>query len=106
MQFIISKIYSYQLWQLCQTFSDFGDISQLNQVLRIKHVNHSISPDLADDGLNPIQGRVDAPVVVDGVQGDGVEHNVGHHLWQDGPVLDEPVVVRTGLLMHDAHDPL
>ena len=47
-----------------------------------------------------------APVIVDLVQGDGVEDNAGHHFGEDGPVLDEPVVVGGWLLVHNAHDPL
>ena len=47
-----------------------------------------------------------APVVVNLVQSHRVEHNAGHYFGQNGPVLDEPVVVRGGLLVDDAHDPL
>ena len=47
-----------------------------------------------------------APVVINRVEFNRVEDNAGHHFREDGAVLDEPVVVGGGLLVHDAHDPL
>ena len=47
-----------------------------------------------------------APVIVDLLEGDGVEHDLDHDLGEDGSVLDEGLVVGAGLLVHHRHDPL
>jgi hypothetical protein len=47
-----------------------------------------------------------SPVVVDLLEGDGVEDDARHHLGEDGPVLDKVVVVLGRLLVDDGHYPL
>ena len=57
-------------------------------------------------GVFPADDTHHAPVVINRVEFNRVEDNAGHHFREDGAVLDEPVVVGGGLLVHDAHDPL
>lgn len=97
---------AYQFWELCQAFGDFGNISQLDEILGLKHIHDSVSSDLSDDSLDPVQGRMNAPVVVNGVQGHGVKDDAGHDLAEDWAVLDESVVVCGWLLVDNADDPL
>ena len=52
-----------------------------------------------------VVGTHHSPVIIHLLQGDRVEDNAGHHPGQDGPVLDEPVVVRGGFLLDDGDDP-
>ncbi len=47
-----------------------------------------------------------APIVVDLLERDWVEDDAGHDLGEDGPVLDEVIVVLDRLLVDDWHDPL
>ena len=117
---------SYQFGKLRQTFGDFGNIFHLYQIFRFKHVHNTVTSDLSYDSFDSVQCRVliieernvtltltdgafsthHAPVIVNLVQSHRVEHNAGHYFRQNRPVLDEPVVVRGGLLVDDAHDPL
>ena len=47
-----------------------------------------------------------APIGVNLFNRNRVEDNADHQLGEDGAVLDEPVVVRGGLLLHHRHNPL
>ncbi len=47
-----------------------------------------------------------APIIVDLLERDWVEDDAGHDLGEDGPVLDEVIVVLDRLLVDDGHDPL
>ena len=47
-----------------------------------------------------------APVIVNLIKSYRVEDNARHYFGENGTVLDKPVVVRGGLLVDDAHDPL
>ena len=47
-----------------------------------------------------------APVVIHLLQRDRVEDDAGHHLGEDGAILDKPVVVGGWFLMNNGHNPL
>ena len=47
-----------QFGELGQALGHSWDVPQLNQVLRLEHFHHSVAPDLSDDGLHSVQGRV------------------------------------------------
>ena len=47
-----------QFGELGQTLGHSRDVPQLNQVHRLEHVHHPVAPDLSDDGLHSVQGRV------------------------------------------------
>ena len=47
-----------QFGELGQTLGHSRDVPQLNKIFRLEHVNNSVAPDLSDDGLHSVQGRV------------------------------------------------
>ncbi len=47
-----------------------------------------------------------APVIINLLEGNRVEYDVGENSAEDGPVLDEVVVVRRRLFVHNRNYPL
>ena len=47
-----------QFGELCQALGHCRDVPQLYQVLGLEHLHHPVPPDLSDDGLHSVQGRV------------------------------------------------
>ena len=102
------SVITHQFAELSQGFCDFGNVPELHQVLRLEHLRHPVASHLKDDGVDPVQDWVAAPVSVDLFPGHGVEADGDHEPRQDGPVLDPPLehAGRIRPLLQNVHHPL
>ena len=77
-------IITHQPAELSQRFCNLGNVPQLHQVLRLEHLRHSVTSHLKDDGVDPVQDGVAAPVSVDLLPRHRVEADGDHEPRQDG----------------------